>query len=189
MDFGNILDQWDARQKGAQKQKAQNAPNVSHKKANADWIERQAGAAPAEHKIQDAEHFGNQMKQWLDRHGTVDKDKLCKEASERRAYTSVRALENMREDAAIDLHGLTQDEAEKRLRAFIADCCAKKFKKILIIHGKGIHTGGNDEPVLRALVKRFLEHDKRLGRSGHPATRDGGNGATWVMLKNHEPES
>ena len=60
---------------------------------------------------------------------------------------------------------------------------AKKIKKVLIIHGKGIHTTGTD-PVLGKLVRSFIERDKRCGASGHPKNKaEGGTGATWIILK------
>ena len=189
MDFGDILNQWDEmQQKSRREEKKRRASSASHKKANADWVEKQTqeemDTAPQKTS---APRIHADMEKWLNLYGTVDKDTLCKEEGERRMYTSVRELEAMREDATIDLHGLTRDEADKRLRAFITDCTAQKFKKILIIHGKGIHSEGN-APALQALVKCFLEQDKRLGRSGHPPAKDGGNGATWVILKNHDLE-
>ena len=57
------------------------------------------------------------------------------------------------------------------------------LKKVLIVHGKGIHTHGND-PVLGELVRKFIERDKRCGTSGHPKMKsEGGTGVTWVILK------
>jgi len=86
-------------------------------------------------------------------------------------------------EARIDLHGLTQDEARSRLVVFVGDCAKRGLRKILIVHGKGIHTTGS-ESVLGEVVRKFIEQDKRCGRSGHPDRRMGGRGATWVCLKN-----
>lgn len=89
----------------------------------------------------------------------------------------------MKPQAYIDLHGLHQDEAERKLNDFVTVCCRRGIKKILIIHGKGIHTTGAD-PVLGKLVHNFIEQDKRCGTSGHPKSKqEGGSGATWVILK------
>ena len=89
----------------------------------------------------------------------------------------------MQPEARLDLHGLHQDQAEESLDRFITDCKARGLHKVLIIHGKGIHSHGSD-PVLGELVRRFIEHDKRCGASGHPKTKaEGGSGATWVLLK------
>lgn len=123
------------------------------------------------------------MNQWLNRYGTVDKDKVAEETVERKKYTDKNYLMNMKPEAVIDLHGLHQDEARNCLDTFVTNCKRKGLKKILIIHGKGIHTSGTD-PVLGELVRRFIEQDKRCGASGHPKTQqEGGTGATWVLLK------
>ena len=90
---------------------------------------------------------------------------------------------NMKPEAYLDLHGLHQDQARESLDRFITDCKARGYRKVLIIHGKGIHSSGSD-PVLGELVRRFIEQDKRCGASGHPKTKaEGGSGATWVLLK------
>ncbi len=123
------------------------------------------------------------MNQWLNRYGTIDKDKISEEQKERLKLYDRNHLLNMAPEAQLDLHGLHQDEAQRSLDRFITDCKARGLKKVLIIHGKGIHSKGSD-PVLGELVRRFIEHDKRCGTSGHPKTKaEGGNGATWVLLK------
>ena len=61
---------------------------------------------------------------------------------------------NMKPEAYLDLHGLHQDEARERLDGFITDCKRRGLRKVMIIHGKGIHTHGTD-PVLGELVRRL----------------------------------
>lgn len=186
MDMNDILNQWDKMQ-ADEKKKARDAkkpvqtpPQVSYKKAN-------AGDAP---KVQPKKEQPvkkqpeiNPMEMWLRRYGTVDKDKIAEETEERDRMADRNFLLNMKPEAFIDLHGLHQDEARERLDNFVTDCKRRGLKKILIIHGKGIHTSGTD-PVLGELVRRFIEQDKRCGASGHPKTKqEGGTGATWVLLK------
>ena len=127
--------------------------------------------------------MGSIMEQWLDRYGTVDKDKIVEEQQNRSKLYDRSQLINMQPEARLDLHGLHQTEAEEALNRFITDCKNRGLHKVIIIHGKGIHTSGTD-PVLGELVRRFIEHDKRCGTSGHPKTNaEGGTGATWVILK------
>lgn len=191
MDFADILDQWDAIQ-SAPKTKPTPQSQISHKKANAPTIEEKMIAkAKAEFKSEyDADEIMkaeaarkiNPMELWLRRYGTVDKDKENADYAEKTKLESREYLRSMAPEAKIDLHGLTQSEAEERLEIFVADCKRRGLKKILIVHGKGNHSHGSD-PVLGPLVKRFIEHDKRLGTSGHPDRYLGGTGATWVILK------
>ena len=125
------------------------------------------------------------LEQWLRRYGVVDKDKISQKNVATKNYTDKSFLMNMKPDATLDLHGLHQDEAYQNLEHFIGDCVRRGFKKVMIIHGKGIHTTGAD-PVLGELVRKFIENDKRCGMSGHPkANRDGGSGSTWIILKNN----
>ena len=185
MDMGDILNQWDNLQKNQIKKQKESAKNqVSHKKANAPTPEEKALAAenratgnrPAEPRI-------NPMELWLRRYGTIDKDKLAEEQESRSRLYDRYYLMNMQPEARIDLHGLHQDQAKESLDRFITDCKARGLRKVLIIHGKGIHSHGSD-PVLGELVRRFIEGDKRCGASGHPKTKaEGGSGATWVLLK------
>lgn len=187
MDMGDILNQWDSMQSDKiRKQKESGKNQVSHKKANAPTAEEKARAAEKdfEAKLQaDNSKRINPMELWLRRYGTIDKDKLAEEQQERSKLYDRNYLINMKPEARLDLHGLHQDEAEESLTRFITDCKARGLRKVIIIHGKGIHTSGSD-PVLGELVRRFIERDKRCGASGHPKTKaEGGTGATWVLIK------
>lgn len=184
MDMNDILNQWDKVQADKiKKQKESGKNQVSHKKANAPTKEEKE---LAKSRLPDYDDENNKrinpMELWLRRYGTVDKDKMIEETEQRLQQNDRNHLRAMRIEARIDLHGLRQEEAEMRLRSFISDCQRKGIRKILIVHGKGIHTTGSD-PVLGELVRRFIEHDKRLGMSGHPDRNMGGNGATWVIIK------
>ena len=83
--------------------------------------------------------------------------------------------------AAIDLHGKTQDETTDALERFIVSSKNRGLRKVLIIHGKGLHS--DSEGVLQKTVQDFIVADPRLGAWGHPGMKDGGSGATWVLIK------
>jgi DNA-nicking Smr family endonuclease len=99
-----------------------------------------------------------------------------KTAAERRTR-----LRRKKPDAFIDLHGLNVEEAWITLQAFFEDSRKKGLEKILVIHGKGNHW---NEGILRDLSRRFIESCSYAGESGYCHARDGGTGATWVILKN-----
>ena len=187
MDMGDILAQWDNIQSDKVKKEKESGKNtVSHKKANAPTPEEKALAKEkdfeAKLRAENSKEI-NPMELWLRRYGTIDKDKLAEEQYERTKEQDRNYILNMKPEARLDLHGLHQDEARVKLDSFITDCCRKGLRKVIIIHGKGIHTTGTD-PVLGELVRKFIEHDKRCGSSGHPKTKqEGGSGATWVILK------
>ncbi len=93
-----------------------------------------------------------------------------------------REAEALPIEARLDLHGLTSMEAELALSRFFDKAENMGYRKILIVHGKGIHS--SSEPVLEPFVKRWLESRPAAGRTGHPDAANGGKGATWVILKN-----
>ena len=191
MDMGDILDQWDSYQKdqkkkqreGTKNQTAGSGAKAASAKAGAAKSAPGSGASKASQNKADNTKQINPMELWLRRYGTIDKDKIAEEQEERAQLYDRNYLINMKPEAHLDLHGLHQDEAEQSLDRFIADCKLHGLRKVLIIHGKGIHSHGSD-PVLGELVRRFIEHDKRCGASGHPKTKaEGGSGATWILLK------
>ena len=184
MDFGDILEQWDKEQKNKNKPKKEN--QKSHKLANALSIDEKnaikQGYSYEQVMQQDNERRANPMTVWLNRYGTVDKDKIADEAEKEALLSNREYLKNLRPEAVIDLHGLTKDEAWQKLNGFVGECKRKGLRKILIVHGKGNHSHGSD-PVLGPMVRLFIEQDSRLGSSGHADRNNGGNGATWVLLK------
>jgi len=95
-----------------------------------------------------------------------------------------RRLLRKKPDASIDLHGFTSDEAWTALEMFFQDSRSKGLEKVMIIHGKGNHWSGGNEGTLKFLSRRFIEYCSFAGESGQNTARDGGSGATWVILKN-----
>jgi len=87
--------------------------------------------------------------------------------------------------ATLDLHGLSQKEAEIELDAFLAECVSQNLRCARIVHGKG-NNSKNQDGVLRKSVPKWLS-TKRRGRliiaftSAPP--QDGGIGATYVLLR------
>lgn len=163
-----------ANKKNAPSEKSSASKSTSPSISISEKIARQQKA--------DNERKINPMVVWMNRYGVVDKDKMLDEAAERQKQESHTYLREMRHEAVVDLHGLTTEEAYVKLESFISMCYRDGLRKVLIIHGKGNHSKGSD-PVLGNVVRRFIEGDKRLGMSGHPERKDGGSGATWVIIK------
>ncbi len=84
-------------------------------------------------------------------------------------------------DDTLDLHGMTAEQAESALEVFFAKALSMKYRKLLIVHGKGKHSKG--APVLQGVVNRFLDSYRQAGMRGRPPKGDGGDGAVWVALK------
>ncbi len=85
----------------------------------------------------------------------------------------------------IDLHGLTRDQAQGALEAFVGLARKDLLRCVLVITGKGLNSL-DQLPVLKAGVQLWLTRG-RLGRqvlafcSAQPA--DGGSGAVYVLLR------
>ncbi|MBU3925240.1 Smr/MutS family protein [Patescibacteria group bacterium] len=81
--------------------------------------------------------------------------------------------------AEIDLHGFTKQEAAEALKNFIKNAYDKKYKRIRIITGKGLHSE-NGQSVLKGYVKSVLE--KEGLNYSDSKIYDGGSGAIDVQM-------
>ena len=87
-------------------------------------------------------------------------------------------------DARLDLHGLTQVEAHRRLDAFLAEAIDSGLRNVIIITGKGrvSEEGG----VLRRMVPRWLDQPPNRARVvaiSEAQPKHGGAGALYVLVK------
>jgi DNA-nicking Smr family endonuclease len=101
---------------------------------------------------------------------------------DRRSAQRLRRGE-LRPEARLDLHGMTQEEAHRALAHFIARAQEDGLRALLVITGKG---GGGRGGVLREAVPRWLEEPSIRGRilGVAPARpKDGGAGALYVLLR------
>jgi len=87
-------------------------------------------------------------------------------------------------EASLDVHGMTAAKAERVVLRFLSDSVQRKRRTILIVHGRGVHSGP-EGPVLRALVAKLLMEQAGafvLALCAAPA-RWGGDGATLARLR------
>ncbi len=102
---------------------------------------------------------------------------------------------NRKERFKFDLHGYSLDEANKKVKEIIISCSKNKYREVLLITGKGLHsTSGEDTYVssdlskLRYSVPEFLSSDDELKNYiitiEEAEKKDGGDGAILIKLKN-----
>jgi DNA-nicking Smr family endonuclease len=112
-----------------------------------------------------------------------DADQLCFRRVGLRP-ADLRKLKNgqIRREGALDLHGLTTDEAKTRLLGFLRRCRERGIRCVHIVHGKGFRSP-NQRAVLKPKIAYWLaQHEAVVAYvSARPA--DGGTGALYVLLK------
>ena len=104
--------------------------------------------------------------------------------------------ENQRKERfKYDLHGFTLEDANKKVKEIILSCKENKYKEILLITGKGLHST-NDRDIyvsknlgtLRYSVPEFIKSSEELNdfiiSIKEADIKDGGDGALLIKLKN-----
>ena len=104
--------------------------------------------------------------------------------------------ENQRKERfKYDLHGYTLEDANKKVKEIILSCKENKYKEILLITGKGLHST-NDKDIyvsknlgtLRYSVPEFIKSNEELNNFiisiKEADIKDGGKGAILIKLKN-----
>ena len=93
-----------------------------------------------------------------------------------------------------DLHGFTLDGANKKVKELLISCIENKYKELLLITGKGMHsTNHKDAYVSRDLgklkfsVPEFIKSEPDLNKLivsiNNADIKDGGEGAILIKLK------
>ena len=99
-----------------------------------------------------------------------------------------------RERYKFDLHGFTLDEANIKVKEIIKHCVENKFKELLLITGKGIHSKSDQDAYisknlgkLKYSVPEFIKANSELNKFiisiNDAEKKDGGEGALIVKLK------
>ncbi len=112
-----------------------------------------------------------------------DKDNLNKEDYQRK------------DRFKFDLHGFSLDDANKKVKELIIFCSENKYKEILLITGKGIHStnendiySSKDLSKLKFSVPEFIKFDPEISglifSINQAEIKDGGDGALIIKLKN-----
>ena len=94
----------------------------------------------------------------------------------------------------IDLHGLSLDDANKKIDEFIKKCFADKIKKIIVITGKGKRSQNVKNPyiskdlsILKNSVPKFIKSKSSLveliKEIKEANIEDGGEGAFYIFLR------
>ena len=94
----------------------------------------------------------------------------------------------------LDLHGKTLDEANQIIENFIRKSYEDKVHKLIIVTGKGLHSGNEKDPyvskdlgILKYSIPNFLKNNADLmdliTNISEASIEDGGSGAFYIFLK------
>jgi DNA-nicking Smr family endonuclease len=94
-----------------------------------------------------------------------------------------------------DLHGFTLDEANNKVKEIIEHCIKNKFRELLIITGKGLHSTNDDDAYiskkfgkLKYSVPDFIRTNEEIKKYifsiSDAKKKDGGEGALIIRFKN-----
>ena len=94
-----------------------------------------------------------------------------------------------------DLHGFTLDKANKKVKEILLFCVKNKYKELLLITGKGLHSTSDKDTYiskdfgkLKFSVPEFINSDLELNKLiisvSEADIKDGGEGAILIRLKN-----
>ena len=82
----------------------------------------------------------------------------------------------------LDLHGYRREDARKTLLAFLDHAQQQSLKIVRVVHGKGYHSD-DSQPVLKAMVNKWLQNIPDVLAFVSAMPRDGGTGAVYILLK------
>ena len=136
------------------------------------------------------------MKKDLDQEDKITWEEYIKNPSDIFDKDKNYSNENQRKERfKYDLHGYTLEEANRKVKEIIFLCKENKYKEVLLITGKGLHST-NDKDIyvsknlgtLRYSVPEFIKSNEELSSLiisiEQADIKDGGEGAILIKLKN-----
>ena len=127
--------------------------------------------------------FSRILEDWENRPGRDKQEPFDKdlEPVAPRELPTRSEMEKVPADDELDLHGMQWEEAVTSLRYFLRESQLEGYRKVLVIHGKGLHSE-NRQAVLKGAVQQVLMKDRHVAAWGEAGRKEGGRGASWVWL-------
>ena len=93
-----------------------------------------------------------------------------------------------------DLHGFTLDDANKKVKEILLFCIKNKYKELLLITGKGLHSTSDKDTYISKdfgklkfsvpeFIRSDLETNNLIVSINEAEVKDGGEGAILIKLK------
>lgn len=87
------------------------------------------------------------------------------------------------QDGRLDLHNMSVEQARKEVFSFIQEAIKYDLRTVIIIHGKGQHSGA---PLLKSYLNKWLPELDTVLAFCSARKQHGGLGAVYVMLAKSE---
>jgi DNA-nicking Smr family endonuclease len=100
-----------------------------------------------------------------------------------RAQLSELRTGKVHPEETLDLHGLTVEAGRQQLRDFLVAAQRSGRRCVLVVHGKGTHSDHGAPQREAVLVELLGPLSGLLHAMASAAPSDGGEGATYVMLR------
>ncbi len=139
---------------------------------------------PLQHLADEQAALMESLSDEFDVHSLLDTDSNL---SYRRTGVGIDVMRKLRSghwviQDELDLHGMRRDAARENLGLFLRMAGKRGIRCVRIIHGKGLGSV-NKEPVLKAMVYRWLVQKEEVIAFCVARASDGGAGALVVLLQ------
>ena len=117
-----------------------------------------------------------------------------KETIENKDYYLDQKKKSAQKIRKVDLHGLSLDEANKKIEILIDKCFMESVEKIIVITGKGLGSKTSNNPyvskdlsILKNSVPDYINANLKIKNKiksiSKAEIKDGGEGAFYIFLK------
>ena len=118
-------------------------------------------------------------------HPDASEPRLAHRASVSAALLGRLASGSLEVGHKLDMHGMRADAAHAALRRALAAAAKERVSVLLIVHGRGKHSGGF--AVLRDALPEWLEAEARVLAFAPARTSGDASGATCALLRTRDP--
>ena len=111
-----------------------------------------------------------------------DRIEFCRAGIQKKRLQQLKKC-HIDSSSTLDLHGMTQEEAQQAIIRFIEQQLAATKQYLLIIHGKGKNSPATQPATLKNLTNHLLRQLDPVLAFCSAQVHDGGTGALYVLLR------
>ncbi len=135
-------------------------------------------------KMVDDNHLATDQVEILSSNDVLD---YKKDGVQNGAYKKLR-MGKYTNEARLDLHHMTVEDARKEVFRFINDCMKYDLRTVIILHGKG-DRNPDKKAVLKSYLAKWLPDMDDVLAFHSAQKQHGGTGAVYVLLRRRDNDS